>query len=176
MSKDTGAASGPSALLQALAEKAKLQLSAQERQDALVDKLVDRAVTAPLVEGGPPGCRVATFAAQHGHSDRAHDFLQQLNRIGEAQRVLDLAWSAGHFEDCMCMTTTVYTRKGDRKEILDMGRIETTCANVKERAYELLAEQYPDVRVRVDVPHKWETQVGSAARRNWCRVLGGPER
>jgi hypothetical protein len=173
-SKDTSEAPGTDALLHKLAGMAKRQLSAQERQEALVSKLVERAVSAPLVEGGTQGRRVATFAAQHGCTERAHDFLQQLNRIGEAQHVLDLAWSGGYFDDCMCMTTTVFTRKGDRKDVLDMDRIEETCANVKARAYELLAEQYPDVRVRVDQPHRWETGKGGAAR-CWCRVLGGPE-
>jgi hypothetical protein len=168
-------ATGPDALLQALQGRAAKRLSASERQEALVSRLLEMATTTPLVHGGDQGRRVAQWVAEQGMGERAQDFMAQLGRIDEAQRVLDLAWTAGEFADCIRTTTTVFTRKGDRREILDMELIQDTCAGVKQRAYELLAEQYPDIRVRVDVPNKWETDKHKQGR-NWCRVLGGPEK
>jgi len=166
-------ATGSDALLQQLQARAARQLSASERQAALVSKLEDRAVAAPLVEGGPQGRRTAQFIARAGHAERAHDFLGQLNRIDEAQRVLDLAWQAGEFEDCLITETTVFTHKGDRRLRLDPEQIEESKVRVKARALEILAEQYPDLRVRVIHVAKWRTQLDGIA--NWCKVLGGPE-
>jgi hypothetical protein len=64
----------------------------------------------------------------------ASDFMLQLNRIEEAQRIIDLAWTAGVFEECVGPATT--------KRIQSLEKL----------AYEVLADQYEDVRIMVRSP------------------------
>jgi hypothetical protein len=98
----------------------------------------------------------------------AADMLGQLVRMEEADRVLQLAWEAGAFDDC------VFYRVGrEVHQDLDSSRLEETRVALRERAIELLAEQYGDLHVKVTRIERWTDM----RRLKLCpvRTLGGPE-
>jgi hypothetical protein len=59
-----------------------------------------------------------------------------MDRLHEAQRVVDLAEKEGLFEDCYVSATTKRGRKA-------------TVRKIRARAEELLAGQYPDLNIRI---------------------------
>jgi hypothetical protein len=142
-----------------------------------------RALRDRILARMPPGVGELIVDAEHGpfppeekisaaevipdwKTTGASAFTEQLDRIGEANRVLQLAWEAGMFEDCiikeMGLFQAVVKREG--------GCLDDSVALVEARAYEVLAEQYPDLKVRVRKPNKWESR---AEQKCWVKVLAG---
>lgn len=87
--------------------------------------------------------------------------MSQLRHIEEAQRVVNIAWSAGYFETCLPLTPTISGGKGVvRPE--DLPDAESW---VRDAALALLADGYPDVTIRVRAP-RW-----GATSAPWVKVV-----
>ncbi len=98
-----------------------------------------------------------------GEPESEASFFGQLSRIQEAERVLKLAEESGHFEDVSAVDVPSM-RSADKANAVFKKRME-------ERAYELLAEQYPDIEVRF----KMLSQSWSSGGKKWVCVGRGVE-
>lgn len=75
----------------------------------------------------------------------ALDFIGQLDRMAEADRVLQLAWEARVFHEAIWGEKTVPITLDAR----NTDKIAKIAQRIKEVAYDLLAEQYGDLHVKV---------------------------
>lgn len=137
------------------------------------EEIANNLAGSPAVEVEPG--RVVLGAAKALDLARtigAAELMGQLGRMEEADRVLQLAWEAGFFEDCFIRRASIRgnRHKGDLEE--DM--LDETEKRLRETALELLAEQYGDLHVKVQpVQRWWNTGV---MKKCPIRTLGGPEK
>lgn len=116
--------------------------SATARGKALEEKLLRKmAEKDGTINPYPyPAERFANTARAAG----ALDFIGQLDRMAEADRVLQLAWEARVFHEAIWGERTIPMNLRE-KDVADVS------AEIKRVAYDLLAEQYADLHVKVRV-------------------------
>lgn len=144
-------------------------------------KLVDRlAQKAGVVLPEDSVTRANIMVGVVGSSEALHvarrlgagELMGQLSRMEEADRVLQLAWEAGLFEDCMHLDKPSDPQFGRRGRQFSLTELEQTIKELGDRALEILAEQYGDLHVRVKQFSGWEdTRV---MKKCPVRTLGGP--
>lgn len=163
------------ALLERLKDRAARVV--QDRQESQADstaRLVERlrGRVAPgvldLLETNPTPTaeEVSAAVAVPDWRTTGHDnFMDQLRRIDEANRVLRLAWDSDMFDDCFPAQDT-YDALGQRAYSTE--KLQAARTLVEQRAYEILAEQYPDLKVMVRPPRK---AYGGRPGGCWMKVL-----
>jgi hypothetical protein len=104
---------------------------------------------------------------------RRRGFLDQLAGVAEAQHILDIAWKAGEFEDCVVRRPSPFLGVEGGVVHDEDWAMEESLKRVKDRAYELLADQYPELKIRVRRPSKWSGT--RAEQASWLLVLAGRE-
>jgi hypothetical protein len=129
-------------------------------EERLLRKMADKA-------GGTinPYPYAAERFSQTAREAGALEFIGQLDRMAEADRVLQLAWEARVFHEAIWGDRTVPMRLRE----LDVGPV---VEEIKRVAYDLLAEQYADLHVKIRLDAWTDVQ-----RLKQCpaRTFGGAE-
>jgi hypothetical protein len=137
--------------------------SAAARGSALERKLLEKLGANFAAEA--LGHNGAERALESARTTGAMGFLGQLERMAEADRVLQLAWDAGVFKEAIWGDRTVPMRLREHD-------VDAVVQDIKRVAYDLLAEQYADLHVKVRLD-AWV----DVHRMNKCpaRTFGGSE-
>lgn len=119
----------------------------------------------------------------------AEDFASSMRRLEEAQNVLQLAWDSEMFADCWEAPPSSFFKGGGGAVVARAlasagdetvtGIKERTLRLLEERGNELLAQQYPDLRVKANPPPRYLRALGGgpyegAGRKSWVVVVGAP--